>query len=241
MSVVSRRALVFSNLQTLNIDQLLACAEADIEKSTFVISNHGGPAASMLLTPSGGVHRPRPARIDWWLRYDPFRRKLPGCEVVERLQRRTNYLRITTLTVHIVANDPNSLRFYSEYARKCGPFVAHNFSSLLLGAAARAPQTFARSAERGFLGIPPSTGFVAALHALGSHAAGVPVVAVGFTGHCSQLDSRGHPNPSCRKIHDFDRELALLCAAGVRVGTLSPARCGNRCTVIRREYKLDSD
>ena len=43
---VPRRALVFSNLESLSPETMQACAKSDIAHSTLLFANHGGPAAA---------------------------------------------------------------------------------------------------------------------------------------------------------------------------------------------------
>ena len=225
---VPRRALVFSNLESLSHETMQACAQSDIAHSTLLFANHGGPAAAHLLANG----QPRPARIDWWLRMNPHSRPkptLPGCQEVARLMRRTNYLLGTTLNVYVL-DDPSTAATTRMLAHACGVhnFFERNFSLVLSDAEARA-----QTPLQPLLGDrPPSTGFVAALHALAFHDADVPVTAIGFTGHCSQLDRQtGQPKSDCRRVHDYESEQRVLCAAGVgRVGadrstTCTPAPC----------------
>ena len=220
---VPRRALVFSNLESLSHETMQACAKSDIAHSTLLFANHGGPAAAHLLANG----QPRPARIDWWLRMNPHSRPkptLPGCQEVARLMRRTNYLIGTRLSVYVL-DDPSTAATTRMLAHACGVhnFFERNFSLVLSDAEARAQTPLIP-----LLGDrPPSTGFVAALHALAFHDADVPVTAVGFTGHCSQLDRyTGQPKSDCRRVHDYDSEQRVLCAAGVgRVGANRSATC----------------
>ena len=99
---VPRRALVFSNLESLSHETMQACAQSDIAHSTLLFANHGGPAAAHLLANG----QPRPARIDWWLRMNPHSRPkptLPGCKEVARLVQRKTYLLGTRLSVYAVS------------------------------------------------------------------------------------------------------------------------------------------
>lgn len=271
--------LVFANLELLSENSTLRFLERAVtnvkqlpwshkpaRKSVWYLCNHGGPTArAFLREPARWLVGPAaPARIEWIMRFNPFKNHFNGCEEDPEAMRR----KVATARRHV----PLRLRLLDNLAflNSSGTYYdwSHpNMSTVLRRAAIDClpgipfqPLLERKVWERSHLKLPHecansrsascaspkalSTGAVAALRARQAYP-NATVYAVGFTGHCSFLNNAsGGLSDECGSIHDFAKERRMLRSAGVHLvarrnwltqGSLIPFLTTNR------RYRLEAE